>query len=364
MKFSHTSSDYEYTIDQLLVKCVESNGSDLHLVVGMAPCIRINGQLNPIDAAPLKQADLEYMLLSILQDYLIEKLEKEWELDFSYAIPGCARFRGNIMFQRGTLAAVFRAVPFRIPKLETLGLPDDIKRLCDLPRGLILVTGPTGSGKSTTLAAMIDLINETKASNIVTIEDPIEFLHKHKKSKVCQREIGMDTHSFSAALRHVLRHDPDVIMIGEMRDIDSMAIALTAAETGHLVLSTLHTQTAPLTISRIIDSFSGDKRLQIRQQMSNSLKAVISQQLIPTIDGKGRIVAVEYMVDTPAIRTMIREGKEHQIYSAIQTGHAQGMQTMDQALAHLYINGKISRASALEYCVDKVEIERLLNKPI
>lgn len=360
MRLARMSSDYEYTIDHLLVRCVENNGSDLHLVVGMAPSIRINGKLNPIDAAPLKQADLVNMLLSILEDDQKEKLEKDLELDFSYAIPGCARFRGNIMFQRGTLAAVFRAVPFYIPKLETLGVPDDIKRLCDLPRGLILVTGPTGSGKSTTLAAMIDLINETKARNIVTIEDPIEFLHKHKKSKVCQREVGMDTHSFSAALRHVLRHDPDVIMIGEMRDTDSISIALTAAETGHLVFSTLHTQTAPLTISRIIDSFSGDKRLQIRQQMANSLKAVISQQLIPTIDGKGRVVAVEYMIDTPAIRTMIRDGKEHQIYSAIQTGHAQGMQTMDQALALLYNQGKISRSSALDCCVDRAEMERLL----
>jgi len=363
LRFGHTSSDYEYTLEQLLIKSVESNGSDLHLAVGMAPCIRINGRLNPVDAAPLKQADLEHMLLSIIKDYQREKLEKDWELDFSYAIPGCARFRGNVMFQRGTLAAVFRAVPFNIPQLETLGLPEDIKRLCDLPRGLILVTGPTGSGKSTTLAAMIDLINNTKANSIVTIEDPIEFLHKHKKSKVCQREIGMDTQSFSSALRHVLRHDPDVIMIGEMRDTDSIAIALTAAETGHLVFSTLHTQTAPLTISRIIDSFSGDKRLQIRQQMANSLKAVISQQLIPTKDGKGRVVAVEYMVDTPAIRAMIRDGKEHQIYSAIQTGHSQSMRTMDQALAHLYTQGKISRASALECCVDKTEILRLLNNP-
>lgn len=355
------TSNYEYTIEQLLIKSIEINGSDLHLAAGMAPCIRINGKLTPIDAPPLKQTDLEFMLLSILEDYQIEKLEKEWELDFSYAIPGYARFRGNIMFQRGSLAAVFRIVPFNVPQLETLGLPDDIKRLCDLPRGLILVTGPTGSGKSTTLAAMIDLINKTKACNIVTIEDPIEFLHRHNKSKICQREIGMDTHSFSSALRHVLRHDPDVIMIGEMRDLESISIALTAAETGHLVLSTLHTQTAPLTISRIIDSFSGDQKLQIRQQMANSLKAVISQQLIPTIDGKGRVVAVEYMVDTPAIRTMIRDGKEHQIYSAIQTGHSLGMQTMDQALVKLYKQGKISRNAALNSCVDKAEVIRLLD---
>ena len=264
------------------------------------------------------------------------------------------------MFQRGTLAAVFRAVPFVIPQFDKLGLPNDIKRLCDLSRGLVLVTGPTGSGKSTTLAAMIDLINHNRASNIVTVEDPIEFLHKHDKSTVRQRELGTDTHSFATALRHVLRHDPDIIMIGEMRDQESISIALTAAETGHLVFSTLHTQTAPLTISRIIDSFSDDKRLQIRQQLANTLKAVISQQLLPTTD-KRRVAAIEYMIDSPAIRTMIRDGKEHQIYSAIQTGHSQGMQTMDQALIKLYNQGKVSRESVLEYCIDRVEVERLMH---
>ncbi|HHW22552.1 MAG TPA: type IV pilus twitching motility protein PilT [Clostridiaceae bacterium] len=360
MRFAVTNSDYDFTIDQLLELCVERQGSDLHLVVGMSPCIRINGELVPIQAPPLKQDDLEFMILSLLKDYQKERLEQDWELDFSYAIAGCARFRGNVMFQRGTLAAVFRAVPFVIPEFDKLGLPQDIKRLCDLPRGLILVTGPTGSGKSTTLAAMIDLINSTRACNIVTVEDPIEFLHRHKKSTVRQRELGTDTHSFSSALRHVLRHDPDIIMIGEMRDQDSISIALTAAETGHLVLSTLHTQTAPLTITRIIDSFSDDKRLQIRQQLANSLRAVISQQLVPTIDGKGRVAAIEYMVDTPAIRSQIREGKEHQLYSSIQTGHAQGMQTMDQALVKLYKQGKISRDSVLEHCIDRIEVERLM----
>jgi twitching motility protein PilT len=361
MRFSNLPSDYEYTIDQLLIQCIERKGSDLHLVVGMPPCIRIDGDLCPIDAPPLKQADLEHMILSIIEDYQKEKLDQGWELDFSYAIPGHARYRGNVMFQRGTLAAVFRAVPFVIPQFDKLGLPNDIRRLCDLPRGLILVTGPTGSGKSTTLAAMIDLINNTRACNIVTVEDPIEFLHKHNKSTVRQRELGTDTHSFSSALRHVLRHDPDIIMIGEMRDQESISIALTAAETGHLVLSTLHTQTAPLTISRIIDSFSDDKRLQIRQQLANSLRAVISQQLLPVIDGKGRVAAIEYMVDTPAIRTMIRDGKEHQIYSAIQTGQAQGMQTMDQALIKLYNQGKVSRETVLEHCIDRVEVERLMH---
>ncbi|HOP72871.1 MAG TPA: type IV pilus twitching motility protein PilT [Thermoclostridium caenicola] len=355
-----TDSAYALSIDDLLRMTVERRGSDLHLAVGMPPCIRIHGDLVPVDAPVLKAQDVEHMILSIIQDYQKEKLEQEMELDFSYAVPGCARFRGNVMFQRGTLAAVFRAVPFVIPDFDKLGLPQDIKRLCDLPRGLILVTGPTGSGKSTTLAAMIDLINNTRACNIVTVEDPIEFLHKHKKSSVRQREIGTDTHSFASALRHVLRHDPDIIMIGEMRDQESISIALTAAETGHLVLSTLHTQTAPLTITRIIDSFSEDKRVQIRQQLANSLRAVISQQLIPTIDGKGLVVAVEYMVDTPAVRSMIREGKEHQLYSAIQTGQKDGMQTMDQALIKLFKAGRISRESVLEYCVDRAEVERLI----
>lgn len=361
MRFSELESNYELNIDQLLIECVEKKGSDLHLVVGMPPCIRLDGELVPVDAPALKQQDLEHMILSIIKDYQKEKLDRDWELDFSYAISGHARFRGNVMFQRGTLAAVFRAVPFIIPQFDKLGLPNDVKRLCDLPRGLVLVTGPTGSGKSTTLAAMIDMINNTRASNIVTVEDPIEFLHKHNKSTVRQRELGTDTHSFASALRHVLRHDPDIIMIGEMRDQDSIAIALTAAETGHLVFSTLHTQTAPLTISRIIDSFSDDKRLQIRQQLANSLKGVISQQLLPIIDGRGRIAAIEYMVDTPAIRSMIRDGKEHQIYSAIQTGHSQGMQTMDQALIKLYSQGKINRESVLEYCIDRVEVERLMH---
>lgn len=361
MRFTENiSSTYELTIDDLLKKTVDVKGSDLHLAVGMAPCIRVNGELEPVDVPILKQQDVEYMILSIIQDYQKEKLAEDLELDFSYAVPGYARFRGNVMFQRGTLAAVFRAVPFVIPEFSKLGLPDDVKRLCDLPRGLVLVTGPTGSGKSTTLAAMIDLVNNTRASNIVTVEDPIEFLHKHKKSSVRQREIGTDTHSFASALRHVLRHDPDIIMIGEMRDQESISIALTAAETGHLVFSTLHTQTAPLTITRIIDSFSDEKRLQIRQQLANSLRAVISQQLIPTADGKGRVAAIEYMIDTPAIRSLIREGKEHQLYSAIQTGQKEGMQTMDQALIKLMHAGKITRSSVLEYCVDKTESERLM----
>ena len=255
------------------------------------------------------------------------------------------------------MAAVFRAIPFEVPTLDRLGLPADVRRLCTLPRGLILVTGPTGSGKSTTLAAMINYMNSNFEYNMVTIEDPIEFLHSHKRSIVRQRELGGDTLSFNNALRTVLRHDPDVIMIGEMRDPESISIALTAAETGHLVLSTLHTQTAPLTIARIIDSFPSEQQNQIRSQLSNTLRAVISQQLLPRLGG-GRVSAVEYMVDTPAIRNMIREGKDHQIYSTMQTAQKERMQTMDQALLKLMREQKISRESVLENCVERSEVLR------
>ncbi len=350
--------NYPATLDELLKLTVEKKGSDLHLVAGASPSIRINGEVERQDFPLLTPKDMEELLGGVLSQLQWEKLAENWELDFSHSLMGVARFRGNVMVQRGSYAAVFRAVPYVIPVFERLGLPPAIRKLCDLSRGLILVTGPTGSGKSTTLAALIDVLNNERKLNIVTIEDPIEFLHKHKMSTVRQREIGMDTHSFENALRHVLRHDPDVILIGEMRDMDSISIALTAAETGHLVFSTLHTQTAPLTISRIVDVFPSGRREQIRQQLSNSLRAVISQQLIPTTDGRGRVAAVEYMVDTPAIRSIIREGKEHQLYNSIQTGQNFGMQTMDMALARLCIDGRITRESAIEYSVDSKELER------
>ena len=351
---------YPVPLDELLREAVERRGSDLHLVAKMPPVIRISSEMVITDHPVIQPDELEGLIYSALKSEQIDTLHSELELDFSYSLPGIARFRGNIIYQRGTLAAAIRVVPFAIPKLENLGLPQDVSRLCGLPRGLVLVTGPTGSGKSTTLAAMINYINENYAENIVTVEDPIEFLHSHKKSIVRQREIGIDTHSFGMALRQVLRHDPDVIMIGEMRDRESMAIAVTAAETGHLVFSTLHTQTAPLTISRIVDSFPTGEKEQMRQQLSNSLKAVISQQLIPNANGKGRIAAIEYMVDTPAVRNLIREEKEHQLYSAIQTGQKLGMQTMDQALVNLVRSGKITYESAMEYCIDRAELERLI----
>ena len=361
MIFNGKPSSYPKTIFDLLRMTYEMGGSDLHLVVGISPCIRINGDLKRQEELPaLKPEDVEAMLLSIMSDLQREKLEENWELDLAVSVPDCARFRGNVIIQRGSLAAVFRAIPFEVPDLDKLGLPADVKRLCNLPRGLVLVTGPTGSGKSTTLAAMIKYINQRYETNIVTVEDPIEFTHTHLKSTVRQREVGTDTHSFANALRTALRHDPDTIMIGEMRDPESISIAVTAAETGHLVFSTLHTQTAPMTISRIIDSFPEGQKGQIRQQLSNSLKAVISQQLIPTINGKGRCVAVEYMIDTPSVKNLIREEKEHQLYAAMQTGQMQGMQTMDQALLKLYREQKISKESVIEFCVDEKEVRRLM----
>jgi twitching motility protein PilT len=353
--------DYPVTISDLLTIASTKGASDLHLVCGYPPSIRIGGNIVVLEYPSIKPHQMEEMLFSMLETWQQEALKTKWELDFSFSIHGVARYRGNIMRQRGTYAAAFRVVPYSIPQFDALGLLPEIKSLCNLTRGLVLVTGATGSGKSTTLASLIDIINKTRSVSIVTIEDPIEFLHRHNKATVRQREIGTDTHSFADALKYVLRHDPDVILIGEMRDEESMAIALTAAETGHLVFSTLHTQTAPQTVSRIIDAFSNEKKNHIRQQLAGSLKAVISQQLIPATIGTGRVVALEYMVSTPAIRNLIREGKDHQLYNAIQTGQNYGMRTMDQSLVRLYRQGKISYESVYEYCIERLEVDRLIN---
>ena len=353
-------STYPATIEQLLTMTVEKGGSDMHLTVGIPPQARIHGDLTVFDYPPLYPEDVKALVYNILDEQQEKRLETNWELDFSYSIPGVSRFRGNIMFQCNSVSAVFRAVPNIIPDFDKLGMPAAVRSLSYLTRGLVLVTGPTGSGKSTTLAAILNIINRERHENIVTIEDPIEFIHQHIKSTIRQREVGVDTQSFNTALRHVLRHDPDVILIGEMRDLESVAIALTAAETGHLVFSTLHTQTAPLTVSRIVDVFSHNRREQVRQQLANSLRAVVCQQLLPTADGKGRVAAVEFMTDTTAVRNMIREGKDHQLYGAIQTGHAQGMQTLDRSLSEFYKQGKITREAAMEHCVDKGEMERLM----
>ncbi len=355
-------SAYPVTMDAMLRQIVENKASDLHLTAGSAPMARIYGELVALDYPRLSTENVEDLLRQIVKDYHMQKLKDEWELDFSHSIPGISRYRGNVMYQRNSLSAALRAIPYEIPKLESLGLPADIRKLCFLSRGLILVTGPTGSGKSTTMAAMINVINEERNVNIVTVEDPIEFMHSNKKSTIRQREVGVDTQSFGNALRHVLRHDPDVILIGEMRDLESIHIALTAAETGHLVISTLHTQTAPLTIHRVVDVFAEHQREQVRQQLADSLRGVISQQILPNVEGNGRVVAVEYMNESAAVRNLIREGQVHQLYTAIQTGQNQGMQTMDMALARLCLAGKISREVAFERCVDRVEFQRLLER--
>lgn len=358
------SSQAGLSMNEILIRTVKMNGSDLHLTAGKPPVIRINGELVTTDMPRLMPQDIEQLVYAILTPKQKDSLEKELELDFSHSVPGISRFRGNIMWQRGSLAVNFRVVAMDIPKFESLGLPASAKNIARLPRGLVLVTGPTGSGKSTTLASIINLINENRCLNIVTVEDPIEFLHSHKKSIIKQREVGSDTHSFAAALRHVLRHDPDVILIGEMRDMESISIALTAAETGHLVFSTLHTQTAPLAIHRIIDVFPEGIRNQIRQQLSDSLQSVVAQQLIPRTDGKGRVAAVEILWATSAVRNLIREGKEYQLYTVMQTGRNVGMQTMDQALAELCLSGLISKENALSKAVDRIELERALMKNI
>ncbi len=350
-------------VDDILRRTVEMDASDLHLAPGLPPIARVYGDLVPLDDLPrLTPDDIRDLLFPVLKPYHREELESSWELDFSHSVPGVSRFRGNAMRQRSSLAVVFRLVPWEIPELDELGLPDVLKDLARLPRGLVLITGPTGSGKTTTLAGMTGLINNERSVNIITIEDPIEFLHTHKKAIIKQREVGSDTHSFVEALRHALRHDPDVILIGEMRDRDSIGIALTAAETGHLVLSTLHTQTAPLAVHRIIDSFPEAMRSQIRHQLAGSLQGVVAQQIIPRSDGDGRVVAAEVLMSTAAVRNMIREGKEHQIYSVMQTGRNSGMQTMDHALADLCRRGLIDRSVAVSHCVDKAELDRALNQ--
>ncbi len=355
-------TDYPATMEELLKLTVENKASDLHLTAGSKPMARIFGELMDLEYPVLKPADMEGLLRQVVKEYHLEQFKENWELDFSYSIPDVSRFRGNVMYQRNSMSIALRAIPYEIPMLKELGLPPALKKLCFLNRGIILVTGPTGSGKSTTMAAMLNVMNDERNLNIVTVEDPIEFMHKNKKSTIRQREVGVDTKSFPNALRHVLRHDPDVILIGEMRDLESIQIALTAAETGHLVISTLHTQTAPLTIHRIVDVFQEHQREQVRQQLADSFRGVVSQQILPNVEGTGRVVAVEFMSESSAIRNLIREGRIHQLYTAIQTGQSQDMQTMDMALARLCLSGKISRELAFERCIDRSEFTRLLER--
>jgi twitching motility protein PilT len=345
----------------LLLEVLERRASDLHITAGAKPAIRVRGRLTPLDDYPvLTPTDTREVIYSILTNDQRQRLETEWQIDFAYAIPNVARFRVNAYFQRSALGAAFRLIPFEIKSIEDLGLPTVCHELAHKPRGFVLVTGPTGSGKSTSLAAIIDEINRTREDHILTIEDPIEFLHPHKKCVVNQREIGSDATSFAAGIKAALRQDPDVILVGEMRDLETIHTALTAAETGHLVFATLHTQDAPQTIDRIIDVFPPSQQQQVRVQLSVALQGVVTQQLLPTADGAGRVVAAEVMIPTPAVRNLIREGKTHQILSAMQTGSAAGMQTMDAALATLVRQGRITQKLAEARSSQPDELRRLM----
>lgn len=332
-------------IMELLAFATKESASDVHISSGEPPMIRIYGDMRKIDMPPLMREDVHTVLYNILNDQQRKAYEEHYELDFAIAITGIGRFRVNAFLQNRGESIVFRTIPEKIPLLEQLNMPAIVAELTKKEKGLILLTGPTGSGKSTTLAAMLDLINREYKCHILTIEDPIEFVHKSKNSLVNQRELGSNTHSFANALRSALREDPDVILVGEMRDLETISLALTAAETGHLVLATLHTSSAPKTVDRIIDVFPAEQQQQIRTMLSESLQAVIAQQLIKRTEGIGRIAALEIMIGTPAVRNLIRENKIAQIPSALQTGRQHGMQTMDQALLDLYRNGLVSKES-------------------
>ncbi|WP_374009660.1 PilT/PilU family type 4a pilus ATPase [Leifsonia sp. LS-T14] len=346
-----------------LHEVVYQRASDLHITVGAPPMIRVDGGLRP--AASVETWNHERTrtaLTSLLSERQLQQFEREHELDFAFTISANSRFRVNLYQQRGSYGGAFRLIPTEIKQLGDLGVPDSVGAFAQLPRGLVLVTGPTGSGKSTTLAALIDLVNSTRSDHIVTVEDPIEFMHVHKKSIVNQREVGFDTHSFNNALKHVLRQDPDVILIGELRDLETISVALTAAETGHLVFATLHTQDAPQTIDRVIDVFPPHQQDQVRAQLAGTLQGVVSQTLIKRASGKGRVVATEILMMNPAIANVIREGKTYQIASMMQAGRESGMRTMDQHLAELVNAGIITRRSAMEKAHDKEGITRLIQR--
>ena len=354
----------ELMIEDLMEEVIERGGSDLHLSAGLPPYIRISGKLTPTEHEPMTPESCQRLIFSMLNNTQRKQLEQTWELDCSYGVKGLARFRVNVYKDRGTYAACLRALSSKIPTMETLGLPNSVRELSEKPRGLILVTGPTGSGKSTTLASMINNINLTRPEHILTVEDPIEFVYAPIKSLIHQRQIGEDTKSFANALRAALREDPDVILVGEMRDLETISLAISAAETGHLVFGTLHTSSAAQTVDRMVDVFPPDQQQQIRVQLSGSLVAVLSQTLVPKANPKpgefGRIMAQEIMVVTPAIANMIREGKTPQIYGAIQTGGKLAMQTLEKVLADLYKAGTISFEAAMSKTSRPDELQRLL----
>jgi twitching motility protein PilT len=345
----------------LLMEVVSRKASDLHLSAGTHPTLRVRGRLIQLPDYPILSAtDTREIVYSILSGNQRQRLETDWQLDFAYSIPGHARFRVNAYYQRGAIGAAFRLIPHGLTSIDELGLPPVVHEFARKPRGFVLVTGPTGSGKSTSLAGMINEINETREEHIMTIEDPIEFLHAHKRCLVNQRELGSDAQTFADALKAAMRQDPDVIMVGEMRDLETISTALTAAETGHLVFATLHTQDAAQTIDRVIDVFPPHQQGQVRVQLSVALQGIVTQQLLPTSDGSGRVAACEVLVPTPAIRNLIREGKTHQIYSVLQTSSSVGMQTMDASLAMLVRQGKIAQKTAEARSSTPEELKRLL----
>jgi twitching motility protein PilT len=341
--------DAVHSIDELLESIEALQASDLHIAAGSHPLVRVNGVLGPLEDTPeMTAAETQPLLYRILTTEQQKRLEVERQIDISYAISGIGRFRVNVFFQRGAVGAAFRLIPHKIKTLEELGHPPVLRKLTEIPRGLVLVTGPTGSGKSTTLAAMVDEINRNREGHILTIEDPIEFIHRHRKCLVNQREVGSDARGFADALRGALRQDPDVILLGEMRDLETISTALTAAETGHLVFATLHTRGAAATIDRIIDVFSAEQQAQVRAQLAAALEGVVTQTLLPTADGRGRVAAMEIMLPDYAVRNLIRQRKLEQMYSVMQTGTARGMQTLEQSLAELVQRGAVSTEAALE----------------
>jgi twitching motility protein PilT len=364
---SHTSEQQPSapTLPELLKMTVEADGSDLHLTTNSAPAIRVHGRLRPLEFAPLNAAETKQLAYSVLTDAQKKRFEETLELDFSFGLRGLARFRCNVFNQRGAVAAVYRLIPEKIRNFVELGIPPVVSNLADRPRGLVLVTGPTGSGKSTTLAALLDKINQEREEHILTIEDPIEYIHPHKKCVVNQREVHSDTKGFSAALRAALREDPDIVLIGEMRDLETIEAALRIAETGHLTFATLHTNSAAQTINRIIDVFPAHQQGQIRTQLSLVLEGIVCQTLLPKINGQGRVVAMEILVPTPAIRNLIRDDKVHQIYATMQAGQGVlGMQTMNQSLATLVQRRQISLETAQEASSLRDELMDLINRGV
>ena len=351
------------SLSQLLKTMVEQNGSDLHITTNSPPQIRVDGRLIPLKSPPLNASETKQLCYSVLTDAQKHRLEEDLEIDFSFGVKGLSRFRANVFNQKGAIAGVFRSIPNVIPNMDELNLPRAVSKLCDKPRGLVLVTGPTGSGKSTTLASMVNKINTERNSHILTIEDPIEFLHPHKKCIVNQREVHADTNAFSNALRSALRQDPDVVLIGEMRDLETMETAITIAETGHLTFATLHTNSAAETINRLVDSFPAHQQAQVRAQLSLALEGILCQTLLPKASGKGRVLIMEILIPDSAIRNLIRQDKIHQIYSSMQSGQLRhGMQTFNQALATAYFKKQITMDIALKSSSNDEELKEMIER--